>query len=886
METDTLESTSIHFLNQKRIIDMGHDYTYMFFKGINDMMTISWIKIENQKTGCITDFAPNISFALESDDDGEALHSAVITCGDWSMKTTDQVNNLYGGSLEPFSTYHVHIHAVSCSGKTAEATASFQTGRLKTPWQAKWITDSGYDFPEKISPKPMAFRYSFATKKKIQRAFINASALGVYELMLNGSKIGNEYFAPGLTSYEHQIQYQTYDVTHLLNENNTLMAFAAGGWAAGAFNYVRKNKISADRQAFLCELHIEYEDGSSRVVCTDDSWEVTEESQYKMAEWYDGETYDATVDLEQIHWKHADVTAPHGNPALIAQYGPPVVARQRMVPLSCTITPGNELIYDFGQNFAGVISAKIKGKAGQKIIFRHAEVLVDGELFVKSLRTAKATATYLCKDGEQVYSPRLTYMGFRYVGVTGIAAEDLELSALVLYSDIEDTGTFSCSHDLINQLNENIRWGGKSNFVDIPTDCPQRDERQGWTGDFAVFAQTACYNFDMSGFIDKWLMDMRSEQGRGGGIPMVVPRAGDSWPVMATSCWGDSCVLVPWAEYLARGNKGLLRKQYPAIKKFLKAAKRWSSFLALGQRRYIWQLLYHFGDWCAPDETVMQWIRKGKWVGTAYFANSCGIASKIAKILGYEEDAAYYDGLREKIARAYRKVFTDGAGKLKKEFQTAYVLPLHFGMTQGNETMAMVENLVKLVHDAGNHLTTGFTGTPYLLFALSDNGRLDAAYDLLFEESCPSWLYEVKAGGTTIWERWDALRPDGTVNINDLTKEKEEDSNGGMVSFNHYANGAVGDWLYRRIAGIEPTSGGYKTFQIAPMPGGGITSARGSVQTPYGIVLSDWNTVEGMFHIHIEVPVSTTCTLKLPNGERHVVASGRFDFSCESVEQG
>lgn len=847
------------------------------------MLEISTIKIDGLTSGLITDQRPNISFALNSDRQDEGLEKAEITVGSWKVVTTDQLNNLYCGDLEPFTTYKVHIVAFGKSGDRAEATASFATGRLGTPWLAKWVTDASYQFGEKVSPVPMTFRYDFSVAKKIQKAWVNATALGVYELMLNGVKVGKDYFAPGFTSYEHQIQYQTYEITDQLKKNNQILAVVAGGWAVGSFNYKRKNKISADRQAFLCEIHLEYEDGTRDIIGTDSDWEVTMDGPYRMAEWYDGETYDATVNLTSATWNQVDITKPRHNPKLLAQYGPPVQIQEELQPISHAIAPSGEMIYDFGQNFAGVIHARINGTQGQTIVFRHAEILVDGELFVKSLRTAKATATYRAIDGIQTYSPTLTYMGFRYVGVSGISAEDLELSAFVLHSELPEIGHFESSNALINQLQGNIRWGGKSNFVDIPTDCPQRDERQGWTGDFAVFASTATYNFDMSRFIDKWLMDMRSEQGRGGGIPMVVPRGGDRWPIMATSAWGDACVLVPWAEYLARGNQRLLERQYPTIQKFLKAAKWWSSFLSFTPNsRYIWRFPFHFGDWCAPDETIKQWLAKGKWIGTAYFANSCHVTAQIAEILGKHSDAEYYRELRARIIKAYRKIFTDGEGTLKKEFQTGYVLPLHFKMTEDSESHKMAHNLARLVREADNHLTTGFTGTPYLLFALSDYGYIDVAYDLLLQENCPSWLYEVKAGATTIWERWDALRPDGSVNIGDLSGNKsEEASSGGMVSFNHYANGAVGDWLYRRVAGIEATSGGYRTFRIQPIIGGGLSYAKGSVLTPFGQITSSWNIEDNIFTIDIEVPVSTSCTLVLPNADKHTLGSGQYQFSCE-----
>ena len=840
------------------------------------MLRIASIQIGHQTGHCITDERPNIRFSMESDIPGEALKSAIISCGDWSMETTDQLNNFYGGQWKPFTKYTVHIKAVGTSGETAEADAAFSTGRLDTPWSAKWITDESYSFPQGTSPLPMVFRKEFSVSKPLRRAWINSTALGVYELTLNGQKVGQDYFAPGFTSYAHQIQYQTYDLKPLLHDENQLTVTVAGGWAAGAFTMKRKSHISCDRQAFLGEIRLEYEDGTTEIIGTDESWQVTEDSPYTLAEWYDGETLDATFDASKAIWKKATITAPRGEPKLLAQYGPPVRAHEVLKPVSCTKAPGGEWVYDFGQNFSGVVCMKIKNAVnGQKITIRHAEVLVDEELFVKPLRSAKATLTYICKEGDQTYSPRFTYMGFRYAGVSGIDPEDLELTALVLHSELESIGEFSCSNELLNKFNENIRWGGLSNFVDIPTDCPQRDERMGWTGDAAVFASTACFNFDMSRFYDKWLRDQSAEQGPGGGFPMVIPQQGDEWTVCATSCWGDSCILVPWAEYLARGDLELLKRQYPTMKKFLKAVKGWANLMSVGHGRYIWGYPpFHFGDWCAPGGDFMFWVMRAKWVGTSYFANSCAHLAEIAKLLGEERDAAYFEMLRNKIILAHRKKLTNAKGKLKKEFQTAYTLPLHFGMTEGEETKAMADNLAQLLKKDGYKVGTGFPGTPYLLFALSDHGHLEDAYRVLLQEDCPGWLYAVKAGATTIWERWDALKPDGTVNMG------TGGDDGGMVSFNHYANGAVGDWLYRRVAGIEPMEGGYKRFRVAPMPGGGLKYACGKIRTPYGTIVSDWTIADGVFRIQVTVPVSTRGEVTLPNGESHTLQSGIYHFCC------
>lgn len=849
------------------------------------MLRISEIQIGHSHGYCITDVRPNIRFSLESDIQCEAMDYAIISCGDWKIRTSDQINNVYLGEFLPFTEYEVKIEVFGKSGERAIGYKAFRAGRLDTQWIGKWITDSAYSFPEKASPVPMIFKKSFMVTKPIKRAWMNSTALGIYEICLNGEKVGEDYFAPGFTSYKHQIQYQTYDLTEILTKENTLSVTVAGGWAVGSFTYNRKSHISGDRQAFLGEIHIEYVDGTKEIIATDESWSVTEDGPVKMAEWYDGETYDASYDEGKATLRAASITSPKGNPKLLAQYGESVRALATMEPIEVFTATNGETIYDFGQNFAGVVSFRITdAKAGQTITFRHAELMMDGDLFVKSLRTAKATMTYICKTGEQTYSPRFTYMGFRYIGMSGIAPDAIEVKALVLHSDISEIGFFACSNPLLNRLNENIKWGGKSNFMDIPTDCPQRDERQGWTGDTAVFSSTACFNFDMSRFYDKWLLDVIAEQGIGGGIPMVVPKQGDAFPPLATACWGDACVLVPWAEYLARGDKELLKRQYPSMKKFVKAARRWAFFFGIGPNKsYIWEKPFQFGDWCAPEGSAKEWMARGKWIATAYLANSCQIMSKAADILGRYEDVNYFEKLREKVIKAYRAVFTDGKGRLTEEFQSAYVLPLFFGMTEDDETKNMASNLARMLKENDYKIGTGFPSTPYLLFALSDYGYLEEAYKVLLQEECPGWLYEVKVGGTTCWERWDALKPDGTVNFGNETSEDDANFDGGMVSFNHYSLGAVGDWLYRRIAGIEATSGGYKTFIVAPKPGGGISWADASIVTPYGKASVAWKIINGQFEMMVQVPVSTTCFVELPNGEKKELGSGEYSF-CISLE--
>ena len=690
------------------------------------MFEIDKIKIENRNCGCVTDSdAPRLAFSLKSDKQGTELASAVVRVGGKKFITSEQCCIALGGlTLKPFTRYDVSVIATDNFGNRAESKANFMTGRRETPWTAKWITNASYIFPKNASPAPFTFRKTFAAKK-VKRALLTATALGIYELELNGKKVGEQYFAPGFTSYKHILQYDFYDVTALLKEQNELVAVVGGGWAVGRFTYSSKSRITCDRQAFLCELFLEYEDGSHEKIITDESWQQTMDGNYRFADFYDGEVYDATVNLNKVKWRAADVCKPKIKPLITARYGCPVTAHERLTPIAhFPAKNGKEEIYDFGQNFAGVVSLRIKGRKGQKITVRHAEIITDGDLNVKSLRTAKATLVYTCKDGEQEYSPRLTYMGFRYIAISGIVPENIEVCALALYSDFDETGNFECSDALLNKLQSNIIWSGKSNFVDIPTDCPQRDERMGWTGDISVFARTACFDFDLSAFLEKWLSDVRAEQGRGGGLPLVVPKQGISAPTVATACWADCIILVPWAEYLARGDTQLLREMYPAMKKYLKAVKFWASLSGPGKyRKHIWKWLFQFGDWCAPEGGIFDWMKRGKWIATAYYANSCRIVSKIADILEKKKDVEYYAGLSEKIAASFRHVFTDGKGKLKSEFQTGYVLPLAFGIVEGAERESMAQNLVRLVRERGYHLSTGFTGTPHILFALADGGK-------------------------------------------------------------------------------------------------------------------------------------------------------------------
>lgn len=845
------------------------------------MLEIEKIKINHSLEEIVVDdLNLNISFSLRSDRGDTRLEKAIITCNKTTIETDRQTGVVLKlEDLSPFTEYEITVEVKDNHKDVAKKSTRFKTGRLDTKWDGKFISKAGYKCKKNTSPVPFTFRKTFDASKKIKRAFITAAAYGIFDLSLNGKRIQDQYFAPGFTSYKHDLQYITLEVTSDIKKTNELIAVVGPGWACGRFTYSSVSKITVDKPSLLLELFIEYEDGSKDRIVTDPSWDVTLDGNYRFGDFYDGEIYDATISLDEISWQKAEVQKYKFHPNITSQYGLKVVTNDPIKPTAVFKSKDEkEYIYDFSQNMAGILSLKINGKNGQIVKIRHGECLCDGNLSVKSLRTAKATLIYTCKEGIQMYSPVLTYMGFRYIGVSGIDPKDIEIVALPIYSSLHEIGSFSCSDERINRLQSNIKWSGRSNFVDIPTDCPQRDERMGWTGDIALFASTACYNFDMTRFLSKWLKDMRNEQGRGGGIPIIIPKQGSNVPVVAVACWSDSCVMVPYALYLESGDEKILEDNYLMMKKYLHAVKFWTHLSGFGRyKRNIWKLLYQYGDWCAPYGNIMDWMKKGKWIATAFYFNSVNLVSKIAGILNKTDDQKHYQDLAEEIKISFKKVLTDGNGKLTEEFQTGYALALYFDMLDEDDKKSFSFNLNKLVIENDYHLSTGFPGTPYLLFALADNGYIDTAYRLLLQDSCPSWLYCVKMGGTTTWEQWDAIKEDGTALIND---EKRETG----VSLNHYAYGAVGDFLYRRVLGIQAVEPGYKTFLVKPVISSKITYAKGSIDTEYGVISVYWKVVDDTLSIAISVPVSTRCKLVLPNGKEIDLSSGEYSFE-EKIEK-
>ena len=847
------------------------------------MIKIRGLKVENQVSGHVTDNPnPRISYYVESDRQNTHVVEASISLGSWCVNTTEHIAVIYDGPrLLPYQIYTVHVKVKDDQGEITEESILFETGKLSDGWVAQWITDGEYHFKgRKVSPKTMTFRKHFIETKPIKSAKVYSTALGIYEIDLNGKKVGQDYFAPGFTSYKHNLQYQVYDITHDITQNNQVLVTVGGGWAVGPFTYARRTRVYSKKQAFLCEIRIEYMDGVVKIIPTDQSWEVTLDGNYLETEFYNGEVFDATVDTKSIRFHRASLMKPRIHPIISATYGSLVRRMEEVKPIQFFYSKKGTLIYDFGQNFAGVISIKVNAKLGQIITFKHAEVLMNGELFTEPLRTAKQEIVYIAKEGIQTYSPRMTYMGFRYVSVSGIDEKHLEMTAYALYSEMDTTGHFECSNPQLNQLQSNIVWSAKSNFVDIPTDCPQRDERMGWTGDIALFSPVAAFNFDTSRFLEKWLIDVKSEQNRGGGIPVTVPlvRVPFQWEIMlpmAVDHWGDASILVPWAEYQVRGDISLLKKFYPMMKRYIKACLFWASLFSFGKHRRIWRLLHHYGDWVAPNAGLWDWMGRGRWTATASLAHTTDILSRIAILLGENKDAIYYKKISRETSDAYRSILMKKDCTVKKEFQTAYVLPLHYNMLNAEDKKKTASHLANMIKKNNYNIGTGFPGTPYVLFALADNGYLEDAYKMLLNDTCPSWLFMVKVGATTLWERWDAFREDGSSNTG------AEDGTHGMVSFNHYANGAVGDFFYRRIAGIEPLEGGYKSFSVRPQLGGNLTWAKASVLTSYGEIKVSWKIEKNTFSIDISVPVGTTCEFSLANGKVHNLYHGTHQIVQE-----
>ena len=846
------------------------------------MFKIKDLLVENKSSYIVTDeIHPHFSFNLISDENEEDLKSynyeiyldnQILYKSDEILDKNQIMVEISNVNFQSDTCYKLKLFVTSNFLNKDLKEIYFYTGKLSSSWKGKWI-GKYVEIPKKSSPKPLLFRKKFIVKKEIKRSIIHVTSIGIFQLFINNERKSDSYFAPGFTDYRKQIQYQTYNNIEFKTGENEIEVIVAPGWAVGAFTYKRKNKIYSDTQKLLFELILEYEDGEKEIIASNETWEVSTNHNLKFADFYDGEIYDARIQKYNFENVKCYKNLPKKT-KIVAEYGEKVKIIKTFEPI--LISEEDELVYDFKQNFAGVVSLEIlNALEGQEIEILHAEVLKNNKVFTKPLRTAKAKIVYICKKGRQNYSPLFTYMGFRYISIKGIKKDDIKVRGLALSSDLNRVGKLKTSNIAINKLIESIYWGGRSNFVDIPTDCPQRDERMGWTGDIAIFSNTAAFNFDMSRFFSKWLMDMNYEQSFGGGIRWTIPYDKGGLPNFALATWGDAAILVPWANYIARGDINLLKRQYCHMKKFVNAEKFWAQFLSFNKiDRYILKYPFQFGDWCAPNEDFKEWVFKGPWISTCYFANSCNILSKVATILNKQDDAIYYENLYKKISNAFKNKFLDKDGKLKFEFQSGYALALTYLDLDESIKKVMASRLKVLIENNDYHLTTGFSGTPVLLFAVHDFLDIVTTKKLLLQDTLPSWLYEIKNGATTLWERWDAIKEDGTINLG----LKNEDDEGGMVSFNHYSYGSIGDYLYKRVGGLSPLSGGYKTF-LVDLRKRLFEFSEISYDSPYGMIKVLYQKKVNESEIYIEVPVSSKAKLILPDGTIKYLNSGKYKFN-------
>ena len=714
-------------------------------------------------------------------------------------------------------------------------------------WKAKWIK-SAVEMGEVCPRFGLDFRLS---RHDVSEATLYVTAHGSFFAHLNGVRLGDEVMNPGWTSYRYRLQYMSYDVTCFLKEENTISAVVGNGWYRSHLTHTAGNWHDQNMKtpaALLAQLEIVYENGDKEIIFTDEHWSVSE-SEVRSSTLYDGEELDATFCAKEVY---NAVTFEEDMSVLIPQEGEPIRETAYIVPRAVFTTPNGETVVDFGQNVTGYVQITVDACAGEKILLSHGEVLdKDGNFYNANYRAAKAVYRCTCAQGEHVYKPLLTFYGFRYVRLDvfpGTPSVE-NFMAIAVHSDMKKTITFDCSSQKLNHLFQNILWGQRDNFLDVPTDCPQRDERLGWTGDAQVFVQTACYNYDAERFFTKWLRDMRVDQLEDGRMPHIIPALFNG--NTASAAWGDAATICPWTVYMMYGNPILLREQFGMMKK-------WVDFITNDTKdAYLWTGGSHYGDWLGLDAPSGSYKGSSRedLIASAYYAYSTSLVIKAGEALG--EDVTSYVALYKNIVKTFRDKFDT------YQTQTECALAVHFRLA--SDLQATADQLAEMVSSCG-HLQTGFVGTPYLLHALSDFGHWDLAYTLLLREEYPSWLYAVNHGATTMWEHWDGVMEDGSFWSTD------------MNSFNHYAYGAVADWIYGKAAGITPTSPGFARVRIAPKPDARLDWMRVGFDSRYGKIVSAWRKFEGGWRFEIETPVEAEILI---DGKMKTVAAGSYVFFAD-----
>lgn len=697
------------------------------------------------------------------------------------------------------------------------------------------------------------FIRNFTINKKAVSAALTVTSIGVYDAYLNGKRIGDFILAPGCTAYNKRLQYQTYDILNMLSENNEIVITVGKGWHRSRMSENRP-EINTKPCAIIAEIEIIYEDGTKEIIQTDEMWSARK-SKVIFNDIWDGETYDASLDYSM---ETAVNIVDLDKDILIPQEGEIVREHEVLYPKELIITPRGEQVIDFGQEITGYVEFTVNAKKGDKVELSCAEILDNhGNFYTANYRSAKSKMTYICCDGEQTHKPRFTFYGFRYIRLDSYAGKiDLtKIRAIAVYSDMKRSGYIRTSDPKLNKLFSNTLWSQRDNFLDIPTDCPQRDERMGWTGDAQVFAKTACYNYDVKKFFEKWLGDLRAEQRENGSVPDTVP---NFWKIMRSStAWGDVINVIAWQLYLMYGDKRDLEVNFDAM-------KRWVDFMTEDSLdKYLWTCAddsdkmwrKHYGDWLALDAPSGSYrgITPDNFIASAFYAYSTEILIKAGKVIG--KDMSEYEELHRNIVSTFKQTFTEYST------QTECVLALYFDLTDNRADAA--KQLDEMIKANDDKLQTGFVGTPYLLYALSENGYTDTAYNLLLQEEYPSWLYEVNHGATTIWEHWDGIRDDGTFWSTD------------MNSYNHYAYGSVVDWLYSAAGGIKPDNAGFYSVIIEPHPTERIEWFEAEYNSRNGKIVSKWTNTDDGVKYEITTPVPATIII---NGKVQIADAGKYEF--------
>ena len=783
----------------------------------------------------------------------------------------------YGGPPAVARTrYYWRVRVWDASGRASpwSPVAFWETGLLEpADWTAQWIGPPPTAADSLPSPSPL-LRRAFRVANRVRSARLYVTSHGLYEVYLNGQRVGNELFTPGWTSYRRRLQYQTYDVTQLLRAGaNVVGAMLGDGWYRGQLGFFGQRNLYGRRLGLSAQLEIRYESGRTERIVSDTGWKTTA-GPVLASDIYGGETYDARRELNgwasAPYDDHAWTAVAFLDPppaTLVASLSPPVRRVRELRPITIRRAPSGEMLFDLGQNFTGWARLNVSGSAGTTVTMRFGEVLdKGGNLYTANLRAAAQTDRYtLSGKSPEVYEPHFTFHGFRYVAVAGLPSQpdSTTITGIAVSSDLGQTGSFVTSDSLLNQLQRNIVWGQRSNFLDVPTDCPQRDERLGWTGDAQVFARTAAFNMDVNGFFAKWLSDVAADQDPSGSVPWVIPNplGGDSVRFAGTAGWSDVAVIIPWTMYLTYGDRRLLERQYPSMRAWVDYAHRRAG------PDLIWRPGWQFGDWLAlhSDDPSYPGATTGTdLIATAFLAHSTDLVARTASVLGRAEEATIYRALFRAIRDAFNREFVSSTGRVGENTQTAYALAIAFDLLPDSLVASAAGRLAKDVEGREHHLTTGFLGTPYLLHVLDATGHIGDAFALLTQRTYPSWLYPITRGATTMWERWDGIRPDSSF----------EDP--GMNSFNHYAFGAVGDWMYQNIGGIDvdPAAPGYRHSRIAPRPGAGLTSASASLETAYGTLSSAWKLDRGRFTLEVMIPANTSAEVTFWNARLDQVREG------------